>query len=365
MPCSILGKDRLFQHVHCAMLLNSTTPCCRPLHHKTMKPGNLQKRILLERTTREFFHSLGYDEVRTPLLVESPGMEPHILPIQLKRSSAQPPSFLPTSPEFGMKKLLARGLRRIFQICPAFRDEPRSPEHHPEFTLLEFYEADLPLEDLQGRVEDLFRSLCVKLHGSTTFLRSGHPIALAGPWRRFRVPDLFESVLGLDLRAHQTPESLHAVCVREGIASDPGEPWDDLYFKLWLNRIEPTLPANEAYFVTHYPLSQSSLCNPVMDERGFPWGNRFEVYVGRTELGNAFDELRDPEQQRKNFLKDQRIRREAYGDRYPESPMDEELLAAISQMPPVSGIAIGLDRLAMTLMDEQRIEEVLFLQSHW
>ncbi len=325
----------------------------------------LRRRILIEKSVREFFHSLGYDEVRTPLLVKSPGMEPHIRPIQLKRPPSAPPSFLPTSPEFGMKKLLARGLPKIFQICPAFRDEPRSPEHHPEFTLLEFYESGLSLEGLQGRVEDLFRTLCLRLHGSTSFTRNGRNIEMAAPWPRLRVPDLFESVLGFDLRTHVTPESLHEQCSRFGIPSDPKEPWDDLYFKLWLNRIEPGLPQDGAYFVTHYPLSQSSLCNPVRDEKGFAWGNRFEVYVGRTELGNAFDELRDPEQQRKNFLKDQSIRREAYGDLYPESPIDEELLSAIAEMQPVSGIAIGLDRLAMVLLDEHRIEEVLFLKSHW
>jgi lysyl-tRNA synthetase class 2 len=291
-------------------------------------------------------------------------MEPHILPFQLKRPVGQRPVFLPTSPEFGMKKLLALGLDRIFQICPAFRDEPRSPEHHPEFTLLEFYESHLSLEGLQQRVEDLFRFLCIQLHGSPSFVRGNEKIDLSRPWRRFRVPDLFETVLKLDLRAHPTSESLHAVCSAHGLSSSADEPWDDLYFKLWLNCIEPTLPKHEAFFVTHYPLSQSSLCNPIVDESGFAWGNRFEVYVGTTELGNAFDELRDADRQRNNFLKDQDTRRKAYENRYPESPIDEELLDAIVKMRPTSGIAIGFDRLAMILMDASKIEEVLFLESY-
>jgi lysyl-tRNA synthetase class 2 len=112
-------------------------------------------------------------------------------------------------------------------------------------------------------------------------------------------------------------------------------------------------------------LSQSSLCNPVADETGFLWANRFEAYAGRIELGNAFDELRDPEKQRRNFEKDQRIRKEAYGDRYPVSPIDEEFIRAISLMPPVSGIAMGVDRLCMLLLDAGTIDEILPLQSRW
>lgn len=325
----------------------------------------INQRIILERAVREYFWALNYQEVRTPLLVMSPGMEPHILPIQVLRPEGSSPAFLPTSPEFGMKKLLARGLHRIFQICSAFRDEPRSPEHHPEFTMLEFYEAELPLSGLQDRVEALIRHLCQSVHGCGEFLHQGRTIRLQSPWKRFRLPDLFEEHLGIDLRTHQASSDLARVCAKHGIQASPEEPWDDLYFKLWLNLIEPALPSDEAFFVTHYPVSQSSLCNRILDEKGFEWANRFEVYIGRTELGNAFDELRDPEIQKANFQKDQRIRKEAYGPERPESPIDPELLSAISRMKPTTGIAIGLDRVFMLLLDARTIEEVLFIESHW
>ncbi len=324
-----------------------------------------QHRFIVERTIREFFWSHSYIEVRTPLLVQSPGMEPHIKPIELKRADDQAATFLPTSPEFAMKKLLARGLERIFQICSSFRDEPRSREHHPEFTMLEFYEVNLSLEGLQNRVEDLFRRICLELHQSDTFQFQGKSISLAGPWKRFRVVDLFQEFLAIDLRTHETSLSLYEVCKKHQIFAEPEEPWDDLYFKLWLNLIEPKLPTDQAYFVTHYPLSQSSLCNPVIDERGYAWANRFEVYVGMLELGNAFDELRDPEKQRANFLKDQKIRAETYGSLYPTSPIDEELLQSIEKMPPTSGIALGVDRICMLMLDAQSIDEVLPLQSYW
>jgi lysyl-tRNA synthetase class 2 len=324
----------------------------------------MEKRSDLERSIREFFWNLGYREVRTPMIVHSPGMEPHIRPFEIQGPKGTPPRFLPTSPEFGMKKLLAKGMPRIFQICSSFRNEPRSPEHHPEFTMLEFYETNLSLEGLQDRVETLFCNLALRTHQSLRFESAGRTLSLEGPWRRFRVVDLFLHHLGVNLRELTEARTLAELCRRHGLAAEDHEPWDDLYFKLWLNLIEPKLPEHEAFFVTHYPLSQSSLCNPVLDETGFAWANRFEVYVGRTELGNAFDELRDPAKQRLNFEKDQKIRRGTYGSDWPESPIDEELLSAIERMPPTSGIAIGLDRLFMILFGARTIDEVLYLPSH-
>jgi len=299
------------------------------------------------------------------MLVKSPGMEPHILPLQLLRAPKENPVFLPTSPEFGMKKLLGQGFTRIFQLCPAFRNEPRSPEHHPEFTMLEFYESDLPLTGLQDRVEDLLRSLCISIHGTPEFRYQDVTISLQSRWKRFRVVDLFQEHLGINLRTHSKSPDLATLCRTHSIHASDDESWDDLYFKLWLNLIEPKLPENEAFFITHYPLSQSSLCNPIQDETGYAWANRFEVYVGRTELGNAFDELRDPALQRKNFLHDQKTRALAYGDAYPVSPIDEELLQAIEHMRPTSGIAMGFDRICMLLLNAKTIDEVLFLKSTW
>ncbi len=324
-----------------------------------------RKRFEVERSIREFFWSLDYTETRTPLLVTSPGMEPHLKPVQIKREADKPTVFLPTSPEFAMKKLLAKGMKRIFQICSSFRDEPESPEHHPEFTMLEFYEAGLPLDGLQQRVEALVRHLCQQIHGSEQFSHAGRVYSTDRPWRRIRVVDAFLEHAQIDLRTHLTSESLHRVCRKFGILADPTESWDDLYFKLWLNCVEPRLPADELFFVTHYPLSQSSLCNPIADETGFLWANRFEAYAGRMELGNAFDELRDPAKQRANFEKDQKVRKEAYGDSVPESPMDEELLEAVGKMPPVSGIAMGVDRLCMLLLDAKHIDEIIPLKSRW
>ena len=325
-------------------------------------------RSQIDRITREFFWSLNYDEVRTPLFVQSPGMEPHILPFEVKAHSnshqSKNPIFLPTSPEFAMKKLLAMGMERIFQICPSFRDEPNSPDHHPEFTMLEFYETHATLEQLQNRVESYFITLAKHLHQSLTIPFRNETVNLTLPWPRFRIVDLFQLHLGIDLRTHQSQEDLIKVCSENKITADTHDSWDDLYFKLWLNFIEPKLPKQQPVFITHYPVSQSSLCNRVRDEKGFEWANRFELYVGNLELGNAFDELRNSKIQRENFLKDQKIRTEIYGNTRPASPIDEEFLACIEKIPPTCGIALGLDRIAMLLLNAKTIDEVIPLRSY-
>lgn len=325
----------------------------------------LNDRFEVEKLIRQFFWSIQFTEVRTPLLVLSPGMEPHIRPIEVKNTRSLNTVFLPTSPEFGMKKLIARGFENIFQICSSFRDEPTSPEHHPEFTLLEFYESNTSIENFQARIESLFLFLAINLHKKEVLEFRGEKFNLQNPWPRFRIPDLFEKFADTDLRTHQTSAALAGVCKRFKISASESEAWDDLYFKIWLNEIEPKLPKDKLFFVTHYPVSQSSLCNRTKDEQGFEWASRFEVYAGRLELGNAFDELRDPAVQRKNFLHDQKIRQETYQGAYPESPIDEELLEAISAMPPTCGIAIGVDRLSMLLLNAPNIDSVIGLKSHW
>lgn len=321
------------------------------------------RRLLLEQKIREYFWRENFLETRTPLLVQSPGMEPHLKPVQLQKSGSA--VFLPTSPEFGMKKLLARGLPKIFQIAPAFRDEPNSRDHSPEFTMLEFYETNISLRQLQLRVQNLFQTLARELQNSMRVGFRGQQVDLGGDWESFRVVDLFLEHAKIDLRLHSSAEDLFAVCLANGLSAGVSDSWDDHYFNLWLNLVEPKLPKNRPIFVTHYPLSQSSLCNSIIDETGYAWANRFELYVGNFELGNAFDELRDPVKQRANFEHDQKIRRDFYADRYPISPIDEDLLAAISLMPPTCGIALGLDRMAMLIFGAENINDVLPLPSYW
>lgn len=309
----------------------------------------------VESGIRDFFRGRGFRETRTPLLVPSPGMEPHIRPVRTDTGA-----YLPTSPEFAMKRLLAGGLEKIFQICPAFRSEPRSRTHHPEFMMLEWYRAYAGYESIMKDVESLFEHLA-----RSPFIEyQGRRISVAAPWPRLRVRDLFMEHAGVDLVASATRESLAAECKRLQLDTQPEDSWDDLYFRIWLNLIEPQLPADRAVIVTRYPASQAALAVVDTDPDGSRWARRFEVYAGGLELGNAFEELTDPDEQRRRFVADMELRQKQYGDSFPPSPIDEGFLHALREgIPPAAGIAMGVDRIVMLYADEPDLEYTTWLPS--
>jgi lysyl-tRNA synthetase class 2 len=261
-----------------------------------------------------------------------------------------------------MKRLLAGGLERIFQICPAFRDEPEATTHRPEFTMLEWYRAHAGYEDIMRDTEELIERLARKIHGRPEIRYQGRTISVATPWPRLRVRDLFAEHAGVDLVRASTPESLAAECRRLGLQSSPDDTWDDLYFRIWLNLIEPRLPQDRAVLVTRYPASQAALAVVDADADGSRWAKRFEAYAGGLELGNAFEELTDPAEQRRRFIEDMELRERIYGPGFPKNPLDEEFLQALTEgMPPAGGIAVGVDRLVMLLADEPDIDFTFWL----
>jgi lysyl-tRNA synthetase class 2 len=269
---------------------------------------------------------------------------------------------LPTSPEFAMKRLLVGGLERIFQICPAFRDEPESTTHRPEFTMLEWYRARASYEDIMRDAEELVSALAVRVHGKPEIRFGGRVISVATPWPRLQVRDLFLEHAGVDLVRSADAAALARECARLGLSCSAGDTWDDLYFRIWLNVVEPRLPADRAVFVTRYPASQAALARVDKDPDGSTWARRFEAYAGGLELGNAFDELTDPVEQRARFASDMELRARVYGPDFPASPLDEGFLAALEEgMPPAGGIAMGVDRLVMLLADETDIDYVFWL----
>ncbi|MBI3542415.1 MAG: EF-P lysine aminoacylase GenX [Deltaproteobacteria bacterium] len=311
------------------------------------------------RAIRDFFHSKSFLETDTPSLVQSPGMEPHIRPIEARHPLSSEKVFLPTSPEFAMKRLLADGYERIFQLCKAYRLEPRSHTHNPEFTMLEWYRANSGYEAIMSDVEELFAAIARVVPGAPPLPR---------PWPRFTIEECFRRFAGLELTKLFDAEALRAVCVERGWLgrASPPQQWDDLFFLVMMNAVEPGLAALGMPAIVYlYPESQAALSNLVTDERGFKWAKRFEVYAGGFELGNAFDELVDAREQRRRFEKDMALRKKLYGDEFPASPIDEEFLAAVAKMPPSGGIAMGVDRIVMYFTGAADINDVLWLPSHW
>jgi elongation factor P--(R)-beta-lysine ligase len=330
-------------------------PTYRRIQDPRRQRGTAARRAVTA-AIREFFDGRGFLEVQTPVVVPCPGMEPHIRPFAVaplgEPGDGAAPLFLQTSPEFAMKRLLVGGMERIYQLAPVFRAEPRAPTHLPEFTMLEWYRAGVGYEQIMGDTEELVAWVAERVCGTTRVPWRGRTVDVAPPWPRLRVRDLFaehagfEPTPGADLAGH---------AARLGVRAAAGDGWDDLYFRIWLEVVEPRLP-DRAVFVIRYPASQAALSVVDQDADGTSWARRFEAYAGGLELANAFEELTDPVEQRRRFVADMELRRATYGDSFPTVPLPEELLGALEEgMPPAGGIALGVDRLVMLCADEADI----------
>jgi lysyl-tRNA synthetase class 2 len=359
--------------------------------------ANLAARGRILNAVREFFASEGFVEVQTPALQISPGLEPHLqafaTTLHDPRDGSVRPRYLHTSPEFAMKKLLAGGLEKIWQLAPVFRDGERGATHHPEFAMLEWYRADATYRDLMDDCEALLRAAQAAAGernassmpapsqtlprghgGGKTAERSGggrHNAYLTWqrrtcdvrlPFQRLTVAEAFARHAGIDILAtapdplHPDPALLAASAERVGIAPHQGDDWEALYFRIFLDRLEPNLGIGAPTILYDYPVSMAALSRR---KPGDPrLAERFELYVCGLELANAFSELTDPREQRARFLADQEKKQELYGETY---PIDEDFLAALEHgLPDCAGIALGFDRLVMLCTGASHIEEVLW-----
>ena len=311
----------------------------------------LRRRTALARATRAFFEARGYTEVETPYAVETPGEDVHLRALRTEASDAHGHTrtlWLHTSPEFAMKTLLAGGAGPIVQFARVWRDKEGSPRHQVEFTMLEWYRPGLDFAGLMDETEELLRAVlppCVRSHGIETRIDGFERLTVAEAFARHGAGD----VLGTAGDAAGLAESA-------GVALRDGEGWEDLFFRLLLERVEPHLGRRRPTFLTHWPAAQAALAR--RDPTDPRVALRFELFVCGIELANAFEELTDADEQRARFIEDRARRHALYG---PDWPMDETLLSALPHMPPTSGIALGFDRLAMLAAGADRIDQVQWL----
>lgn len=311
----------------------------------------LEARARAVRAVRRFFEDAGFVEVETPALQASPGLEPHLVAFAtaLRDPHGGPdrPVYLHTSPEFAMKKLLVAGWPRIFQLAQVFRNAERSHTHHPAFTMLEWYRAGATYTDLMADVDGLFAA-----------------VGVAAPCRRMTVAEAFAEWAGIDVLAtvadpfdaDPPADALRAEARRVGVQVGDGDRWDDVFFHVFLDRIEPNLGRDGPVILHDWPASMAALSRR---KAGDPRVcERFEVYWRGIELANAFGELTDAAEQRRRFAHDMDLKERLYGERY---PVDEDFLAALEQgLPDSAGIALGIDRLVMVLTGAERIDDVLW-----
>jgi lysyl-tRNA synthetase class 2 len=263
---------------------------------------------------------------------------------------------LHTSPEFAMKKLLVAGVPRLFQLARVFRNGERSRLHHPEFTMLEWYRAGASYCDLMADCEALLRA------AATRYEWDGREADPSAPWTYVSVAEAFERWVGIDLLATApdpgTPSLplLTDAARPTGIAPHEGDEWEDLFFRIFLERIEPQLGIGAPTILYDYPISMAALARPKPEDPRL--AERFELYLCGVELANAFGELTDAAEQRRRFARDRAAKEARYGFSY---PVDEAFLAALAHgMPESAGIALGFDRLVMLASGASRIEDVLW-----
>jgi lysyl-tRNA synthetase class 2 len=298
-----------------------------PHFHSSKIKMNLELRAVIMAAIRHYFSEKDYLEVETPNRIPAPAPETNI--------EAEPSGswFLQTSPELCMKRLLAAGFERIFQICKCYRKGERGSLHLPEMTMLEWYTAGHDYLDMMRQCEDLITTVARSIDHGKGIQYQGRWIDFTKPWDRMTVDQAFENF---------APESLeNAVLNRhfdEIIACD----------------IAPNLGWAKPVFLFDYPDSLGSLARLKPGNKSK--AERFELYIAGIEICNAFSELTDPDEQRRRFETEMRLRRASGKTPY---PLAEPFLQALDEMPEAAGNALGLDRLIMLFADAIEIDAVV------
>ena len=317
----------------------------------------LRARILSE--VRGYFAEEGFLEVDTPVLVPAPTPEPQFTPI------AAGGSYLITSPEFQLKRMLVGGFEKIYRIGPVFRGGEAGGHHNPEFTMLEWYRTHQDLEAMAADLEGLLGRLAPLARQGTASPAAQVPAppgnaalapALARrPFPRATIVELFRRHLKMDMGGVTTVAALCRAALAAGVkeARELPDNFEQAFFALW-DRIEAKL-GTEPLLVCEWPAPLASLARLKADDPSV--AERMELYAGGLELANGFAELTDPTEQRRRFESDLAARA-AQG--LPALPLDERFLAALEQgMPPAAGMALGMERLVMLIGGADHIRQVL------
>jgi len=318
----------------------------------------LQARAVALAALRRFFAERDFLEVETPLLVPSPGLELHLDAVRAGDG------YLITSPEYQMKRLLAAGFERIYQVCKCFRAGEHGPHHASEFTMVEWYRGFAELDTIIADTEQLVAAIVSAVAAAAGAVPGAPPIArVAGrsidvtpPWPRLTVRDAMRTWAGVDVAGDEPADHLVAAVRAAGIAVADGTAWDDAFFAAFLARVDPALAAlDRPVILEDWPAPLAALARRKPDDPRTAL--RFEAYVGGLELANAFGELTDPIEQRARFELEQATRRDRGRPVY---PIDDKLIAALAEgLPPSAGIALGFDRLVMLATGAATIDSVL------
>lgn len=319
----------------------------------------LEVRARILTAIRDFFHRAGFLEVETPRLVGGAGNEGHIdfFQAELRLGKQKMSGVLIPSPEHHMKRLLGAGFERIFQVGHCFRNDERSDQHNPEFTMLEWYRAYSDYHAVMEDVEQLLPYVLRAVAGDDGGLQyRGQQVELSGSWPRVTVTEAFARYAGIDLMTCPDAASLQRAAAERGYRSvNADDGWEDAFGKILVERVEPGMKGLGAAFLVDYPLALGALA------RRKPGAGhlveRAEAYVAGVELANGYSELNDAAEQKERFAREA-ARRRARG--LPAVSVDGHFLNMLEcGMPPAAGMALGVDRLTMLCTGTERIDDVI------
>jgi len=304
---------------------------------------------------RRYLDEHGFIEVETPILQPLYGGAT-ARPFVTYHNTLERTLYLRIAVELYLKRLIVGGFERVYEIGRNFRNEGIDRSHNPEFTMMECYQAYADYEDIMRLVEDMIHFIALEVKGTPRITYQGTEIDLTPPWPRYRLLDAIAEFVGIDVEKFPDKESLAAEMRRHGYEADPkqgrGRLIDDLKEAMFRKGI-PEL--KQALFLTDYPLDVSPLAKHHATIPGLV--DRFQIFIGGLECGNAFTELNDPLDQRARF--EDQMRQRAQGDEEAQV-LDEDFIEALEiGMPPTGGLGIGIDRLTMVMADQESIRDVI------
>ncbi len=309
------------------------------------------KRSLITAAVRRFLTGEGFLEVDTPVL--------HMLetgaaarPFLTHHNTLDIDMYLRIELELYLKRLIVGGIDRVFELGRIFRNEGMSIKHNPEFTMCELYQAYTDYHGMMDLIERLFSSVALEVTGSMKVAYQGEEIDLTPPWPRLTMADAVKKYIGVDYYAWQSDEEARQACRAQGLPADKNATRGDCLAAIFDEKVEDFLV--QPVFICDYPVEISPLAkrcpgNPQLTER-------FEFFMTRREMGNAFTELNDPIDQRERFLRQVEARK-AQGIK---AQVDEDYVTALEYgLPPTGGLGFGFDRFVMLLTDSYSIRDVI------
>lgn len=310
-------------------------------------------RSLLISTVRQFLASRGFQEVETPILQSIPGGAA-ARPFKTFHNTLDMELFLRVAPELYLKRLIVGGLEKVFEIGRCFRNEGIDARHNPEFTMLEVYQAYVDYHGMMELCENLVIHCVEKVTGGHTLHYRGMDINCSKPFKKIDLNERIKDVTGFPIRTLFNNGRLRETARKMSISFEHDTPEHKIFERICDEKIFPAFI--EPTFIVGYPRALSPLAKSRDDDPDIV--ERFELFIGREEIGNAYSELNDPEEQKNRFIDQQKKRDKGDLD---ASMMDNDFLEALEHgMPPTGGLGIGIDRLTMLVTGAQSIREVLF-----